>query len=272
MSYSPLRVSDVSPDPPLRRLGSAVHLFDAIPSTNTFLMDGIGDLPDGSVALAEIQTAGRGRLGRRWETPRGAAVLMSVLLMEDEASRLRANATMLAAVAACEALANVTDCDVRIRWPNDLKIGRKKLGGILAESRRAPQDKSTERPQWGVVIGIGLNCLQQARGFPPALAEKATSLAIESGSAPDRAGIVQALLARIDTWLTCDASAHEPWAQLHAAWRGWFGELGEHIEIEHGGHAFAGTVYDVVEGGDLILELDTGGRRQFDAATTTRKW
>jgi BirA family transcriptional regulator, biotin operon repressor / biotin---[acetyl-CoA-carboxylase] ligase len=115
--------------------------------------------PHGTLVTADEQTAGRGRQGRAWTAPAGSAVLMSVVL-RDFSELL----PLAAAVATCEAL----PLDCRIKWPNDVWAGERKLAGILAEAR----------PQEGwAVLGIGLNVTTEQ--FPPELRETATSLRLE---------------------------------------------------------------------------------------------
>jgi BirA family transcriptional regulator, biotin operon repressor / biotin---[acetyl-CoA-carboxylase] ligase len=266
MSHGPLTVADLLPAA-LVRLGRAVHLHASIASTNQFLLERAAALPDGAVAWAEHQTAGRGRLGRRWMAPRGSAILLSILLHEPPDSPLLSRAALLAAVAACEAVSATTDCTPGVRWPNDVVIGPRKLGGVLAESCAL---SGAHGPQRALVIGIGLNCLQQRGHFPEELAGKATSLECESHAPIHRAVIAAALLARLDTWLV--ALAGGDWAPLRAAWQARCGDVGTRVTLSHDGRTFAGTALAVADDGDLLVQLDEGGRRQFAAATTTRLW
>jgi BirA family transcriptional regulator, biotin operon repressor / biotin---[acetyl-CoA-carboxylase] ligase len=132
--------------------------------------------PHGTLVTADEQTAGRGRQGRAWTAPPGTAVLMSIVLREfDELLPLAA------AVATCEAV----PLDCRIKWPNDVWAGERKLAGILAEAR--------PREGWAV-LGIGLNVSTEE--FPAALRESATSLRLE-GVEADPEATLEALLATL---------------------------------------------------------------------------
>ncbi|MCK4341676.1 MAG: biotin--[acetyl-CoA-carboxylase] ligase [Phycisphaerae bacterium] len=261
----PLTVDDLLPHGPLGRLGGRVFVHETLDSTNAFLLGRAADAGDGAVAGAEYQTAGRGRLGRRWEAPRGAAILLSVLLHEAADSPVLTHGALLGAVAACEAIEAATDCSPGVRWPNDIMLNRRKLGGVLAES-------CTHADGRAVVIGVGLNCLQQRGHFKGELADKATSLECESHQPVDRAALAAGLLARLDDWLASSAQEPRDWAALRAAWRARCEDVGTRVTLEHDGHVFTGTALDISDTGDVIVELDQGGRRHFAAATTTRVW
>lgn len=262
--HRPLTSADLLPAGPLRRLGTRVFTHETIDSTNEYLLEHAAEAGDGAIAWAEFQTAGRGRLGHKWTAPRNSSVLLSILLHEPPTSPLLTLGTLLGAVAVCEAVEAASDCQPTLRWPNDVMAGGRKLGGVLAES--CPLG-----PRRALVIGVGLNCLQQPGHFAGELAIKATSLECSACRPVDRAGLAAALLQSLDGWLVRVA---EPAGaeQLRAAWRGRCADFGSRATLHHDGRPFAGTVLDVTEAGDLIVQLDEGGRRRFVAATTTRAW
>lgn len=266
--------------PPLDRLRGAFLHFDALDSTNAYLLTHAERLPDGSVAIAEYQSAGRGRHRRPWSAPRGAAILLSVLLHEAADSPLVAGrpaaegqngaapgATLLACVAACEAVEATTECRPAIRWPNDLHLRGRKLGGVLAEATRLVNGANAGR---ALVVGIGLNCLQHAGHFPEELRAIATSLEIESMQPIDRVAVARALLTRLDARLAALHSSSAAWDELHRAWRDRCEDLHQHVTLQCDGQTHSGTVVDIAPGGDLVVQLDHGGRMSFGAATTTR--
>jgi len=247
-----------------------------IDSTNQFLLERATQVSDGAVAWAEFQTAGRGRLGRRWEAPRGSSVLLSILLHEPADSPLLSQAALLAALAACEAIEAITDCSPRVRWPNDLMLAGRKVGGVLAESR-ALSDLPPETPpaaslRRAVVIGVGLNCLQQPGHFQGSLAGRATSLECESTGPIDRGAVTRVLLARLDYWLHVCGRRPTGWGRVRSAWRQRCEDVGTRVTLLHHARTFTGTAIEVSDDGDLVVQLDHGGRRCFPAATTTRVW
>lgn len=259
-----IRLAELPRRGELRRVASEVLHFREIDSTSAFLLREAAFLADGTVAVAEHQSAGRGRLGRSWIEPRGSSILLSLLLKEPSASPLITGATMLACVAACEAIdASVDDVRPRVRWPNDLVVGERKLGGVLAESTPLPGDAETR----ALVIGIGLNCLQQAGHFDEALAGRATSLELVSRHPIDRTPVLSALLRTLDARL---APARVDGECLFAAWRQRSADIGRTLSVVAAGEALCGRVIDIGPEGDLLLELPTGQQRRLPAATTTR--
>jgi BirA family transcriptional regulator, biotin operon repressor / biotin---[acetyl-CoA-carboxylase] ligase len=146
-------------------------------------------MPEGAIAVADFQSAGRGRLGRTWEAPPGTALLVSVLLRPPAGLPLPQLA-LVAGAAVADALEELTDLSVQIKWPNDVMLRRQKVAGILAETRGE-----------AVVVGIGIN-LNQA---PDQLPERAGSLSTTSGREWDRdevlGAVLEALGDRYEQWL-----------------------------------------------------------------------
>ncbi len=247
------------------RVGRQVRVFDALDSTNSYVLDTLAPDAarfDGIAVFAEYQSAGRGRLGRRWDAPRGAALTFTVLLHETT-DRLPASRIVLAAaVAVVDAIVETTDVEPVIRWPNDLYVRDRKLAGILIEVRPAAAGARA------VAMGIGVNCLQHAAHFPPELRDRATSLEIESGHAIDRTAVARAMLRRLDGFLTAPEAIDD--AALAAAWRERSADIGARAVLRDGGRLFTGRIVDVDPMEGLLLQIDGGGLRHFDPATTTR--
>jgi BirA family biotin operon repressor/biotin-[acetyl-CoA-carboxylase] ligase len=177
------------------RFGSVYRYSETTPSTQRML--GPGDL-EGTVAVADEQTEGRGRLGRSWHAPAGTALLFSTLLIPAvEPSRLP-ELSLVAGDAVAEAIANTTGLDPTIKFPNDILIGGRKVAGILAESSEGR-----------VVLGIGVNANQNDAELPADAQTEPTSLRLELGRRVDRAELLAAILARLepayDRWLTGSA-------------------------------------------------------------------
>jgi BirA family biotin operon repressor/biotin-[acetyl-CoA-carboxylase] ligase len=139
-------------------------------------------MPEGALALADVQTVGRGRLGRTWEAPPGTAILCSILLKPPSERKLPQLA-LVAGVAVADALESVTELAMQIKWPNDVMLRRRKVAGILAEAREAV-----------VVLGIGVNVNQTREQLPP----QAGSLLTATGREWDRAEVLDALLSALE--------------------------------------------------------------------------
>ena len=263
--HRPLSAADFPPRGETRRLGRAVHCLENIDSTNAFLLMHAPELPDGTLAVAEHQTAGRGRLRRVWSAPRGSSILLSALLHEPPDSGLLREATLLACVAVCDAVQSAAGISAAVRWPNDVVIAGRKLAGVLAESTPLPDGRRA------LVVGIGLNCLQQRGHFHGVLSERATSLEIESAAAIDRPAVARALVVQFDHCLWRAAQAGGL-ARLRQEWLDRCDDRGQPVTLLSQDHTHRGTIVDIDSAGDLVVQLDSGERRAFEAATTTRRW
>jgi BirA family biotin operon repressor/biotin-[acetyl-CoA-carboxylase] ligase len=205
--------------------------------------------PFGSVLVADHQSAGKGRLGRTWDAPPGASLLVSILLAPGLGGGVLhrlTQATGVAAVDACEATAGVRP---ELKWPNDLLVGGRKLAGILAET-------VIQRGQVvGVVVGIGVNVNWPAE-LPAELAGVMTALNHEAGRDVDRDALLDALLAGL---------AATDWDALADAYRARLGTLGQRVRVDLGTVDVVGTAVDVTDAGELVVEADGGSRHVVSA-------
>lgn len=219
--------------------------------------DGTISAIDGLTVFAEYQSSGRGRLGRIWQAPRGASLLGTVLLVDPSGTSPSDEQMLLATVAACDAVTEVTDVRPRIKWPNDLVVGGRKLAGILIESQTLADGSRV------FLCGFGINCLQQAGHFPDSLRPHATSLDLESAFPVDRNRVAVALLA------TLAARRHDGIAALREAWLARCEPLGGQVALRHDGRTYSGTTVDIDASAALVVQLDHGGRRVFHAGDTS---
>lgn len=249
----------LSPDDILRgldtsRIGSDVVVFNSVSSTNDIAWK-YADSPasDGTVIFAERQTIGRGRRANKWISPDAMSILCSALLIEPkiEAELL----TLVSAVAVAEAIGRCGSEDAKIKWPNDILLGDKKAAGILVEAR----DNN-------FVIGIGINCHQKQIDFDEQIDQPATSIDIETGAVSDRVSIARRLLVSLDQWLAVAESDSE---KVIDCWRRLSSLLGRRITLEYNNRKFSGHCTDIDPRKGLVLHLDNGGVRMFDAAYTS---
>src|SRR5271154_535757 len=167
--------------------GKRVWHFFRTDSTNRVAFDlGHAGEPEGAVVVAEEQTAGRGRAGRAWHSERGTGIYVTLLLRPRLAPVQAPLLTMMAGISAQTAVAAVTGLRVDLKWPNDLLIAGKKVGGILTEMHAEPTLVKF------VIVGIGLNVNQEK--FPADLASQATSLRAETGKWHSRMELLARLL------------------------------------------------------------------------------
>jgi BirA family transcriptional regulator, biotin operon repressor / biotin---[acetyl-CoA-carboxylase] ligase len=178
-------------EPLLRgRFGRPYLYFERCESTQRELP---ADAPEGAVAVAEEQTAGRGRLGRHWEAPARSSILVSINLRPDVPTDRLPNLTILAAAAVADSFAGFLGLGTTIRDPNDVLIRGRKVAGVLAEAREGR-----------VVLGIGINANLAPDELPQDVDTPATSLSIETGGRVDRAAVLVHVLEELE-------DAYEAW-------------------------------------------------------------
>lgn len=200
---------------------------------------------EGLVLVAEHQTAGRGRLDRTWVSPPRAGLTMSLLLRPTVAQPAWALLPMLVATATASAVEQRTGVEIRLKWPNDLLAGRRKVAGLLAELAGD-----------AVVVGVGINVSNRRDELPRG---DATSLALEADEPVDRLplllAILRAVAAAYDDWLA-DGGAAGP---VVAAYRSRSATIGRDVRVElPGGAELVGRASDVDDAGRLLVDAATG--------------
>jgi BirA family biotin operon repressor/biotin-[acetyl-CoA-carboxylase] ligase len=174
------------------RFGRPYRYAEVTPSTQRLLLP---DDPEGAVAVAEEQTEGRGRLGRRWHAQPRTSVLVSIVLEPSVPARRLPELSLVAGEAVAAAIASETGLAPTIKHPNDVLVGDRKTAGILAESSEGR-----------VALGIGVNANQSAEQLPTETETPPTSLAVEAGRPIDRARLLAAILVELerayDAWVS----------------------------------------------------------------------
>jgi BirA family biotin operon repressor/biotin-[acetyl-CoA-carboxylase] ligase len=242
-----------------QRLGEAglgwpaeIEYAALLPSTNDRLKElaRAGAAP-WTVVLADAQTAGRGRQGRRWVSPPGN-LYMSVLLRPAPPGPRWSVLPLAAGLAVAEAL-GAEGLEARLKWPNDVMIGDRKIAGILTEATSSAGGLES------VVVGIGVNVALRPSDLPAEAAAAPTCAAEELARPVDRIAVAAAVLARLAVWY--HALAREGPRVVQAAWRTravpWWGRT---VEARSGERRLRGIASDLDEGGALILELEDGTR------------
>lgn len=204
-----------------------------------------------TVVLADVQTAGRGRQGRRWASPAGNLYLSVLLRPEPPVSRWSV-VPLAAGVAVAEALAG-EGLETSLKWPNDVLAGGRKVGGILAEAASSAEGLES------IVVGVGINVAVRPADLPPEIAGAVACVAEELARAVDRVAVAAAVLVRLRVWY--DAIVAEGPRVVHSAWRAravpWWGRT---VEAQSGGRRLRGIARDLDEDGGLVLELEDGTR------------
>ncbi|MFW6162996.1 MAG: biotin--[acetyl-CoA-carboxylase] ligase [Planctomycetota bacterium] len=242
------------------RLGREIRALGSITSTSDIAWAWAdAGCDEGLTVFADQQIRGRGRFGRSWHCPRGRGVLVSVVLRPPEGIGPE-HLTAVGALAVAETAEAVAELPARIRWPNDVTVGGRKLAGVLVERRGRAAAPAV------CVVGIGLN-VNLTPGELPAAVGPATSLSAEGGQEFVLERVAATLLRRLDAryYETCGSQ----WRDVAEAWRARCGLVGEVAEVEVNGQRLRGTVtaLDPLAGLDLMLE--GGGRRRCGAEAAT---
>ncbi len=232
-----------------RDLKGPVHHFEEVASTNDLAKElAARGAPEGTLVVAEAQSRGRGRLGRWWESPPGTGLYVSLVLRPALPPTEMPQITLTTAVAVVRAVNRASGVALGIKWPNDLLLAGKKLGGILTEME-------TESEQIRhLVVGLGLNVNNPA--FPAELADIATSLALATGRRHSRVRLLQAWLEEFEA-LYGRFLAGE-FAGILEEWRSLAVTLGQVVTVRQGPRVIRGKALEVAADGALLVETAPG--------------
>ena len=254
-SNSPLSIETIRAHLKTRAIGASLSVHEEADSTNRILADlARAGASHGTVVVAESQTAGRGRLGRLWVSPRGVNLYASILLTPINASSTITWTPLLAAVAVVRAIKALTGLSLKVKWPNDVLVprdgGERKLAGILVEAISSGQAGAR-----AVVVGIGINVNMPPEAFPEDLRSSATSLLIETRHLIDRVSLLAALLGELERLY--DQLRDQGTGGIAAAYEAMCATLGKQVRVELTG---SGQVEGITLGlaPDGALRLRTG--------------
>ena len=232
------------------QFGKKICHFFTIDSTNRVAMElGYAGEPEGTLVVAEEQTAGRGRAGRSWHSERGTGVYFTLLLRPRLAPVQAPLLTMIAGLSAHKAIRGQTGLAVDLKWPNDLMIAGKKLGGILTEMHAEPSQIRF------VIVGVGLNVNQDK--FPAELSSVATSLRAETGKTHSRSELLLRLLREFETdynrfLMEGPASVTQAFQNASSY------AQGKRVRVTNGKETFTGTTAGLSPEGLLLVKRDDG--------------
>lgn len=228
---------------------SQIHWYDETDSTNdrakAMAREGA---PHGTVLIADRQTAGKGRLGRSFQSPGGMGIYTSILLRPQCSADQLMHLTCAAAVKVCDAIAQSTTVRPGIKWTNDLIWENKKLGGILTEL-------VSVSGQICVIIGIGINYCQSPGDFPKELRDMACSLSMATGKEIDRADVAARIISAMSDMDTKLLSGK---AEFMDAYRRSCITVGKDICLLRGDHVLYGRAEGVDDNGGLLVTFQDG--------------
>ncbi len=232
-------------------LGSEIFAFGRVGSTNDVATAlARGGAPDGSLVIAEEQTKGRGRLGRRWHSPPSAGLWFSLILKPDLSPEASTTLSLAAALGIATALDEAYGIPARIKWPNDVLVHGRKICGILTEA------EFLGRALNFVVVGIGINVLGGEADFPSEIRDIATSIRMEAGDGMTRSDVLVAVMEAIEREYV--RLGKRGFSELKGDLLGKSSLVGEMIRVHTGGGLIEGMAVDIDDRGALILRHDDG--------------
>ncbi|EIJ78656.1 bifunctional BirA, biotin operon repressor/biotin--acetyl-CoA-carboxylase ligase [Bacillus methanolicus PB1] len=232
-------------------LGQQIHYEESVDSTQKIAhrlsYDGA---PEGTVVLAEEQLSGRGRMDRKWYSPKYTGIWMSVILRPNILPTKAPQLTLLTAVAVVKAIEEVTALSPKIKWPNDILINGKKVTGILTELQAEADRVKT------IIIGIGMNVNQKVNDFPENIRSIATSLSIEKGEYISRPAIIRAVLSNIEKFYLL--YLEKGFYPIKLLWESYAVSIGKKIFARTLSGNISGRALGITDDGVLMIEDENG--------------
>jgi BirA family biotin operon repressor/biotin-[acetyl-CoA-carboxylase] ligase len=217
--------------------------------------------PEGTVVMADRQNSGKGRLGRRWESPAGVNLYCSVILRPPIPPHEAPQLTFLSAVATARAIQVTTGLQPAIKWPNDLLLNGRKVAGLLNEM-------NAETDQVGfVILGIGVNLNMRAEQFPDDVRTPATSLMLESGAMVSRQAFTMSLLQQLDQEYA--RFLQDGFSPVREEWAHYCNAYGREVQVDLGLSRIQGPFAGIDHDGALLLRLPDGSLERILSGDVT---
>ncbi len=227
-----------------RYIGRSILSFDELDSTNSqALRIPRSNLTNGLVIVTDKQTGGRGRRGNTWHSLPGKSLTFSVILFPDVSPKTLGLFSLLAGLAVVETMGEY-NIDAKLKWPNDIVIFDKKIGGLLCET------KVTHNQVDVFIIGIGLNINEDRIDFPEGIVDSATSVKIILNKTLERALVLTHLLSRLEKWI--DHMQHKD--KIISTWLDHCAHLGQVISVKTKDDTVSGIFSGLTKYGEAIIE------------------
>jgi BirA family transcriptional regulator, biotin operon repressor / biotin---[acetyl-CoA-carboxylase] ligase len=232
-------------------IGKNVHHEESVDSTQKIAHRlAFEGAPEGTVIIAEEQLSGRGRMDRKWHSPKYTGIWMSIILRPNIPLPKAPQLTLLTAVAIVQGIHDITGVLPEIKWPNDILISGKKVTGILTELE-AEADRINS-----VIIGIGMNVNQTKEDFPVELREIATSLLLENGEKVSRAELIKSIFINLEKLYLL--YLEEGFLPIKLLWESYAISIGRMITARTLTHSIVGKAQGITDDGVLIIEDEQG--------------
>ncbi len=239
-------------------IAKKIYSYKEVASTNDAAYDiAMRGEKEGSVVTAELQTAGRGRMGRKWISPKAKGAYISVILRPDILPKEVPGITLFSALAVAKTIREMSNLSAFIKWPNDVLINNQKVCGVLTE-----MNAETDKINF-VIIGIGLNINTKKELLP----KGATSIMEESGVEMSRVEVVRGLLRNLDKYYALYKSGRVE--EIIKEYKEFSNFLGTRVQVTYHDTKIEGYAIDVDRDGALILRMDSGLNERVLAGDVT---
>ena len=220
-------------------------------------------MEEGTVVISERQTEGRGRMGRNWASPAGGGIYLSMILRPSLRPAQVLQIPLIVGVAASRAIKRVSSLEPRIKWPNDIIVGGKKVGGILTE-----MNSEIDRVNY-IIPGIGINVTTPRALLPEPIRDIATSLAEECGEAISRVKLLQYILTEFETLYTEFLSSG--FEVMREEWKKLDNTIGSWVKVSGGGEEVEGEALDIDSEGFLLIRKEDGDVKRIVSGDVSLK-
>lgn len=239
-------------------IGSDIFHFEEIDSTNNYAKKIANEgCPHGTVVIADKQTLGRGRVGRQWQSDSSDGIWFSLVIRPDLEPENIQIITLAASVAVVEAIDETQGIVCGIKWPNDIMLDGKKLGGILTELSAEPGHVNY------VVVGIGINVNQDLEQFDDEIKQKAASLKMHTGKQVSRVDLLGSVLSHFEKIYKCVLLGQNQ--EIIDKWNKFSVTIGKEVKIIYRDVEYIGTAQSIASDGKLIVECKDGVMREISA-------
>lgn len=245
-------------------MGKQVHYCKQTPSTQNLALEmAHNGAAEGTMAIAEEQTEGKGRFKRNWHSPAGKGLYFSLILKPQVPLQFIPQLTLLVSVALCRSIRRVTGLEAGIKWPNDIIINGKKAAGILLEMNA--EDIRLRH----VIAGIGINVNQKTEDFPSEISGLATSIRLEAGQEYKRETLLLDFLEELEEWYI--HFHREGFSHIRMLWEALNVTLDRRVTVHNGSQVYEGKAIGIDESGALLLETTNGQVKCYSGETTLHK-
>jgi len=250
----PIRLQRIKEELLTKLIGKTIHYFSEVSSTNDLAKEiaAIG-AKEGTVIVAETQTCGKGRLGRKWASPRGG-IWLSTILRPKLSAKDVPKLTLMTSLVVAKTISQLFNLKTEVKWPNDVLVNAKKVCGILTEANTGGDITNF------VVVGIGINANVELDSLPKHVRENATSLKHELKREIDRERFLRVLLEKMEHYYVMLAEGK--FNVMLEKWKGLCSFLGSYVEVTSFEEKIEGWAIDVDENGALIIRLQDGTLRK----------